>query len=47
LAGLPALVAKIDADWQLEVDGSFLPGGATAWVAPARDHAGRDVVLKV
>jgi streptomycin 6-kinase len=25
----------------------FQPGGQTAWVAPGRDDAGRDVVLKV
>jgi hypothetical protein len=24
----------------------FLPGGQTAWVAPARDGPGRDLVLK-
>ena len=47
LAGLPALVAQVAADWQVEVGDPFLPGGATAWVAPARDHAGRDLVLKV
>jgi streptomycin 6-kinase len=47
LAGLPALVAQIAADWQIVVGDPFLPGGATAWVAPARDHAGRDLVLKV
>jgi streptomycin 6-kinase len=47
LARLPALVAQIAADWQIEVGDPFLPGGATAWVAPARDHAGQDFVLKV
>jgi streptomycin 6-kinase len=47
LTGLPTLVARIAADWQLSVDDPFLPGGATAWVAPARDDAGRDLVLKV
>jgi streptomycin 6-kinase len=47
LAGLPALVAQVAADWKIGVGGPFLPGGATAWVAPARDHAGRDLVLKV
>lgn len=47
LAELPALVARIAADWQIEVGDPFLPGGATAWVAPARDHAGDDLVLKV
>ena len=47
LAELPALVAQIAADWRIEVGDPFLPGGATAWVAPARDHAGKDFVLKV
>ncbi len=47
LADLPGLVARIAADWQIEVDDPFLPGGATAWVAPARDDAGKDLVLKV
>ena len=47
LTDLPALVAQIAADWQIEVGHPILPGGATAWVAPARDHAGRDLVLKV
>jgi streptomycin 6-kinase len=47
LARLPVLVARIAADWQVEVGDPFLPGGATAWVAPARDDAGNDLVLKV
>jgi streptomycin 6-kinase len=47
LAELPALIAQIAADWHIEVGDPFLPGGATAWVAPARDHAGKDFVLKV
>jgi streptomycin 6-kinase len=47
LADLPALIARIAADRRIEVGEPFLPGGATAWVAPARDHAGNDVVLKV
>src|ERR1700722_3215985 len=46
LATLPALVTRIAAEWRIEVGGPFLPGGATAWVAPARD-AGKDLVLKV
>lgn len=46
LAGLAALVAQIAAGWQIEAGDPFLPGGATAWVAPARDHAGRDFVVK-
>ena len=47
LAGLPALVARIAAEWRIEVGAPFLPGGMTAWVAPARDDAGNDLVLKV
>lgn len=47
LPELPVLVARIAAGWQIEVDDPFLPGGATAWVAPARDDAGKDCVLKV
>jgi streptomycin 6-kinase len=47
LAGLPVLVARIVAEWRIEVGPPFLPGGMTAWVAPARDAAGNDLVLKV
>ena len=47
LAGLPALVARIAAEWRIEVGAPFLPGGMTAWVAPARDDADKDLVLKV
>ena len=47
LAGLPVMVARIATCWQIEVDDPFLPGGQTAWVAPARDDAGHDLVLKV
>ena len=47
LARLPALVARIAAEWRIEVGAPFLPGGMTAWVAPARDDAGNDLVLKV
>jgi streptomycin 6-kinase len=47
LGELPVLVARIQAEWRIEVGDPFLPGGMTAWVAPARDDAGNDVVLKV
>jgi streptomycin 6-kinase len=47
LARLPDLVTEVAAGWQIGVGDPFLPGGATAWVAPARDHTGRDLVLKV
>ena len=41
------MVARIAADWRIEVGDPFLPGGMTAWVAPARDDAGTDFALKV
>jgi len=47
LAELPVLVERIAAGWHIEVDDPFLPGGQTAWVAPSRGDAGRDLVLKV
>ena len=47
LAELPVLVARIAAGWRIEVGDPFLPGGQAAWVAPARDDTGHDVVLKV
>jgi streptomycin 6-kinase len=40
LAELPALVAQIAAELRIKVDAPFLPGGMTAWVAPARDAGG-------
>jgi streptomycin 6-kinase len=33
--------------WDLSLGTPFEPGGQTAWVAPARDPSGRDLVLKV
>jgi streptomycin 6-kinase len=47
LAGLPGLVAQVAADWQIDIGDPFVPGGATSWVAPVRDHAGADLVVKV
>jgi streptomycin 6-kinase len=47
LADLPQTVAQLAAWWELDVGAPFDPGGQTAWVAPARDGAGRDLVLKV
>jgi streptomycin 6-kinase len=44
---LPAIVAQTRDRWSLTVGEPFQPGGQTAWVAPARDAAGRDLVLKV
>jgi streptomycin 6-kinase len=43
---LPGIVADLAERWDLSVGAPFQPGGQTAWVAPARDAAGRDLVLK-
>jgi streptomycin 6-kinase len=47
LAALPELVGKIASDWGLEIADPYRPGGQTAWVAPVRDPAGDELVLKV
>ena len=47
IAELPAIVSGFERRWSLEVGEPFQPGGVAAWVAPARDAGGRDVVLKV
>lgn len=47
LAGLPRQVAEIAADWGLELSDPYLPGGQCAWVAPATNTAGDQLVLKV
>ena len=47
LGELPAAVAEVAARWSLQVGKPFAPGGQTAWVAPAYDRTGRDLVLKV
>jgi streptomycin 6-kinase len=47
LATLPAVVAGVQRRWGLDLSPPFQPGGQTAWVAPARDARGRDLVLKV
>jgi streptomycin 6-kinase len=44
---LPAVVAQARERWSLRISEPFQPGGQTAWVAPARDAAGADLVLKV
>ena len=36
LARLPSLVAELAAEWDLELDDPFEPGGNISWVAPAR-----------
>jgi streptomycin 6-kinase len=47
LATLPGTVARLVREWSLAVDAPFAPGGQTAWVAPVRDRAGAERVLKV
>ncbi len=47
LAALPHLVDEIASGWALELGEPYLPGGQCAWVAPARNHRGEDLVLKV
>ena len=47
LAALPAVVGEFAARWSLRLGPPFQPGGRAAWVAPARDAASRDLVLKV
>ncbi len=47
LAALPALVTEIASAWNLKLGDPYLPGGQCAWVAPARNSAGDDLVLKV
>jgi streptomycin 6-kinase len=47
LATLPATVARLGERWSLAVGAPFQPGGRTAWVAPVRDLAGTELVLKV
>jgi streptomycin 6-kinase len=47
LASLPGIVANLAALWSLQVGEPFYPGGQLAWVAPATDASGADLVLKV
>jgi streptomycin 6-kinase len=47
LTGLPAIVADLAAHWSLRIGDPFQPGGQCAWVAPATDRSGTDLVLKV
>jgi streptomycin 6-kinase len=47
LATLPRVVKELEERWSLEVHAPFQPGGQTAWVAPARNDASGDLVLKV
>lgn len=47
IAELPEAVALLATRWSLALGPPFQPGGEVSWVAPARDRAGRDLVLKV
>src|SRR5712691_9023458 len=47
LGTLPTTVATLAERWSLTVGTPFQPGGQTAWVAPARDAAGNEMVMKV
>jgi streptomycin 6-kinase len=47
LATLPGTVARLARTWSLTVEAPFQPGGQTAWVAPVRNRAGDERVLKV
>lgn len=47
LADLPGTVHALARRWSLTLGAPFQPGGEVSWVAPARDPAGRDLVLKV
>jgi streptomycin 6-kinase len=47
LAELPGTVAELARRWSLVLGPPFQPGGEVAWVAPARNEAGHELVLKV
>jgi streptomycin 6-kinase len=44
---LPRIVREVSDRWELALGEPYQPGGQCSWVAPARDRAGRDLVLKV
>jgi streptomycin 6-kinase len=44
---LPGVVAELAERWSLTLARPYQPGGQCSWVAPARDRAGQDLVLKV
>jgi streptomycin 6-kinase len=44
---LPDIVVDLAERWSLRLGQPYQPGGRCAWVAPVRDVAGRDLVLKV
>lgn len=47
LGTLPERVDDLARRWRLDVGPPFEPGGTCAWVAPALDGDGRDLVLKI
>ncbi len=47
LGRLPSVVSAAAAHWNLRIGAPFQPGGQTAWVAPARTAAEKQVVVKV
>ncbi len=47
LATLSSTIEELGRLWSLVVGAPFQPGGQTAWVAPARDARGNELVLKV
>lgn len=47
LASLPSTIDDLKDQWALQVGEPFQPGGQTAWVAPARNASGEELVLKV
>jgi streptomycin 6-kinase len=47
VAALPARVTALASEWGLELGNPYVPGGQSAWVAPARNPAGDELALKV
>jgi len=47
LATLPEVIRQARERWSLTIGAPLQPGGQTAWVAPARDGTGADLVLKI
>jgi streptomycin 6-kinase len=47
LAALPDRIAQLASQWGLALGDPYVPGGQCAWVAPAKNAAGDDLVLKV
>jgi streptomycin 6-kinase len=47
LTTVPSTVRALARRWSVSVGEPFQPGGSTAWVAPARDAHGAELVMKV